>query len=234
MQNEESRLSHQKISVYVGSVTTEADDIVAVGGNLEPDTVLKAYRNGVFPWPAEDLPLLWFCPRERAILQFDRIHLSRSLLKARERSPFRCTIDRAFSRVIRECAEIPRKDQDGTWITPNMIRGYEKLHALGVAHSVETWRGDQLIGGTYGVDSGGAFSAESMFHREPYASQFALLYLVEHLKRRGLKWLDIQMLTPHLVRMGAHTLPRPSFLKLLEEAIESKRKLFPGDHSGNE
>jgi len=207
-------------------MTSEADDIVAVGGDLEPDTILRAYRSGVFPWPADDLPLLWFCPQRRGILEFDRLHVSRSLRRARRRIPHECTIDRSFSSVIRRCAEVARPDQDGTWITPEMIRGYERLHALGHAHSVELWIDGQLAGGTYGVDAGGTFSTESMFYEEPYASQIALLHLVDHLGSRGLTWMDIQMLTPHMARMGAREIPRTSFLERMRDELRTERVLF--------
>jgi len=207
-------------------MTSEADDIVAVGGDLEPDTILRAYRSGVFPWPADDLPLLWFCPKKRGILEFDRLHVSRSLRRARRRIPHECTIDRSFSDVIRRCASMARPDQDGTWITPEMIRGYERLHARGHAHSVELWVNGRLVGGTYGVDAGGTFSAESMFYHVPYASQIALLHLIDHLSSRGLTWMDIQMLTPHMMRMGAREIPRNSFLKRMRDEQRTERELF--------
>ena len=207
-------------------MTTGADDVVGVGGDLEPDTLIGAYARGIFPWPADDLPLLWFCPVRRGILELDRLHVSRSLARARRRLPFHCTIDRAFSRVIRACAAAPRPDQEGTWITPEMVRAYERLHALGHAHSVEAWQGERLIGGTYGVDAGGAFSAESMFHHESYASQLALLHLLEHLAARGLEWIDIQMVTPHMERLGAREVSRGRFLALLREARARGLRLF--------
>ena len=159
-------------------MSTSSDDIVALGGNLEPATLREAYRNGVFPWPAEDLPLLWFCPRERAILEYDHLHVGRSLARARRQSPFRFTIDAAFEDVILHCASEPRPGQDGTWITDDMIEAYARLHHLGVAHSVETWLDGHLVGGLYGVDTDGAFSAESMYYHEPCASKLALLHLL--------------------------------------------------------
>jgi len=197
-------------------MSSQADDIVAVGGSLDPDTLLRAYRRGVFPWPTEGLPLLWFCPRERAILDFADLHLSRSLERARRRSTLRFTIDEDFAGVIRACAAAPRPGQDGTWITPAMERAYVRLHRLGIAHSVEAWEGDLLVGGAYGVDADGAFSAESMFHARPWASKLALLHLLDHLRARGLDWIDIQVMTPHMERMGASLVTRPAFLLRLE------------------
>lgn len=200
----------------VRRMSSQADDIVAVGGSLDPGTLLRAYRRGVFPWPTEGLPLLWFCPRERAVLDFAGIHLSRSLVRARRRSTLRFTIDRDFPAVIRACAAAPRPGQDGTWITPAMERAYLRLHGLGFAHSVEAWEDGELVGGVYGVDADGAFSAESMFHERPWASKLALLHLVDHLRERGLDWIDIQVMTPHMERMGAQLVARPAFLLRLE------------------
>lgn len=207
-------------------MSSHSDDIVAVGGDLAPDTLLRAYRRGVFPWPAEGLPLLWFCPRERAVLDFGSLHIGGSLRRARRRSALRFTIDRAFPRVIRACAKAPRPGQDGTWITPAMAAAYTRLHERGIAHSVEAWQGDDLVGGVYGVDVDGAFSAESMFHELPDASKLALLHLVDHLRERGLDWIDIQVMTPHMERLGAGVLPRAAFLRRLDETRRRGLRLF--------
>jgi leucyl/phenylalanyl-tRNA--protein transferase len=203
------------------------DDIVAVGGDLEPETLLHAYRNGIFPWPAEGLPLLWFCPRERAVLDFERLHVNRSVRRARRRA-FRLTIDAAFPAVIDACADMPRPGQNGTWITPEIRTAYTRLHRLGIAHSVEVWRDEALVGGVYGVDVDGAFAAESMFRRESDASKLALLHLIDHLRARGLDWLDIQVMTPHLEHLGARVMPRNAFLARLEATHRRGLRLFPG------
>lgn len=205
----------------------QQDDIVGVGGDLEPATLLRAYRQGVFPWPVEGLPLLWFCPRERAILELDHLHLGRSLARARRRTTLRFTIDAAAPAVIRACAGAPRPRQDGTWITPEIIAAYTRLHRLGSVHSAEAWRGERLVAGVYGVDADGTFAAESMFHREPDASKLALLHLLEHLRARGLDWIDVQMMTPHLARLGARTIPRAQFLRLLARTRARRLLLFP-------
>jgi leucyl/phenylalanyl-tRNA--protein transferase len=204
------------------------DDIVAVGGDLEPETLLHAYRNGIFPWPAEGLPLLWFCPRERAVLEFERVHFNRSARRARRRGGFRFTVDAAFPAVIDACADMPRPGQNGTWITPEIRSAYTRLHRLGIAHSVEVWRDDVLVGGVYGVDVDGAFAAESMFRRESDASKLALLHLIDHLRTRGLDWLDIQVLTPHLEGLGARVMPRNAFLARLAATRRRGLELFPG------
>lgn len=207
--------------------TANPDGIVGIGGDLHPQTVLLAYRQGIFPWPVQGLPLLWFCPAERAVLEFHDLHLPRSLVRAHRRAALRFTIDAAFPQVIRACAETPRPEQDGTWITPQIIRAYTRLHVLGITHSVEAWDGDRLVGGIYGVEVDGAFAAESMFYRQPNASKLALLHLTEHLRARGLDWLDIQVMTPHLARLGAKTISRDLFLEKLRRTRARGLRLFP-------
>lgn len=206
--------------------SANADGIVAVGGDLHPETLQLAYAQGIFPWPVVGLPLLWFSPPERGVLDFADLHLPRSLRRARRRRGYRLTIDAAFPAVIRACAATPRPGQLGTWITPAITAAYERLHALGIAHSVEAWDGDRLVGGIYGVDAGGAFSGESMFYRAPDASKIALLHLVEHLASRGLEWLDIQVLTPHMARLGARAVPRDEFLARLAATRARGLRLF--------
>jgi len=196
-------------------VAIQPDDIAGVGGDLSPRTLLAAYRRGVFPWPVEGLPLLWFCPRERAVLQFDRLHVGRTLARARRRSVLRFSVDADFGAVIRACASVPRPGPPGTWITPEIVAAYERLHRLGIAHSVEAWRGGTLVGGVYGVDVDGAFAAESMFRTEPDASKLALLHLVDRLRAGGVEWMDVQVVTPHLERLGARAIPRAAFLAML-------------------
>jgi leucyl/phenylalanyl-tRNA--protein transferase len=201
-------------------------DLVAIGGALRPEVLLAAYRRGIFPWPAEGMPMLWFSPAARAILEFDRLHVGRSLARARRRSTLRFTVDAAFAAVIGACATVPRPGQHGTWITPEVIEAYVRLHRCGAAHSVEAWRGAELVGGIYGVAVDGTFSAESMFHREPNASKLALLHLVEHLRARGLDWMDVQVLSPHLERLGARAVSRAEFLARLARTQARGLRLF--------
>lgn len=201
-------------------------DIVAVGDHLDVDTLIEAYRKGIFPWPMEEIPLPWFSPRRRAVLHFDEIHLSRSLQRAVRQNTFIFTIDKAFEEVMKGCAETPRPGQDGTWILPEILEAYGLLHEKGVAHSVEVWEGHALIGGVYGVDCGGAFTGESMFYRRPNASKLALLHLVDHLRQQGLDWLDIQVMTPHMKALGACLIPRREFLGKLRSAQLRGAKLF--------
>lgn len=202
------------------------DGIVAIGGDLHPETLLLAYRQGIFPWPVHGLPLLWFSPPERGVLDFADLHLPRSVARLVRRTTLRCSVDGAFAQVIRGCAATPRPDQDGTWITPAIMAAYERLHRLGIAHSVETWDGSDLVGGIYGVAVDGVFAAESMFYRRSGASKLALLHLVEHLRRRGLDWLDIQVVTPHMARLGARAVPRDDFLARLEATQARRLVLF--------
>jgi leucyl/phenylalanyl-tRNA---protein transferase len=207
--------------------TANPDGIVAVGGDLHPQSLQQAYRQGIFPWPVEGLPLLWFSPAERGVLEFAELSIPRSLARARRRTCLRFTIDAAFPAVIRACAATARPGQEGTWITPAIITAYTRLHRMGIAHSVEAWNGDRLVGGIYGVDVDGGFAAESMFYREPNASKLALLHLIGHLQSRGLDWLDIQVLTPHVARLGAKAISRDKFLEKLRRTRARHLQLFP-------
>ena len=171
--------------------------------------------------------MLWFCPEERAILEFARLHVGRSLARAWRRTQLRFTIDQAFAAVMEACARTLRPGQQGTWITPEILAAYQALHAEGGAHSVEAWRGNRLVGGIYGVEVDGVFSAESMFHHEPDASKLALLHLVTHLQSRDLEWLDIQVMTPHLSHLGAHVVPRDQFVARLAATQARGLNLFP-------
>lgn len=199
---------------------------MTIGGTLNTINLLSAYRQGIFPWPMDGWPLTWFCPEERAILEFKDLHIPRSLARARRRAPFRFTIDQDFNSVIFACARAKRKGEDGTWITPEMIRAYCELHQKGYAHSVEAWEGETLVGGLYGVDADGSFGGESMFFYRPNASKLALLYLIEHLAGRGLDWIDIQMMTPHMAALGAKVISRDEFLEKLAETRARKLDLF--------
>ena len=206
--------------------TASADGLVAVGGDLHPETLLLAYRQGIFPWPHEGYPLLWFSPEERGMLEFAHLHLGRTVRRLQRQTALRFTIDQAFADVIQHCAAMPRADQPGTWITEAMVAAYVRLHELGVAHSVEAWHEGRLVGGVYGIDVDGAFAAESMFRKEPNASKLALLHLIDHLAARGLDWLDVQVLTPHVARLGGRSIPRDQFLDRLAATRAQGRRLF--------
>jgi len=201
-------------------------DVVAMGEDLRLETLREAYRKGIFPWPHDSVPMPWFSPRRRAVLFLDQLHVGRSLQKAMRRSTMTFTFDRDFSAVIRACAAMERPEQDGTWIGMNMIVAYTRLHEAGDAHSIEAWQDDKLVGGLYGVDAGGIFTGESMFHTQSEASKLALLFLADHLRARGSPLLDCQVMTPHMRRLGAREIARGRFLDLLAEAQAKGGKLF--------
>lgn len=201
-------------------------DVVAMGEDLRVGTLREAYRKGIFPWPHDGLPLPWFSPRRRTVLVFDEVHVGRSLQKARKRAPFTFTIDRDFRTVIRACAKAERPDQDGTWIEPNIVAAYTRFHDAGDAHSLEAWDGETLAGGLYGIDAGGVFTGESMFHRRPDASKLALLFLIDHLRERGATFLDCQVMTPHMKALGAREISRARYLDLLAETQARGLTLF--------
>jgi leucyl/phenylalanyl-tRNA--protein transferase len=188
---------------------------LGVGADLEPGTLLAAYRAGIFPWPDDAGRLLWWSPDPRGVLPLDAVHVSRSL--RRDRPRFTVTYDTAFADVMRGCAT----SHGPTWITPSMFAAYVHLHGLGWAHSVEAWRDGALVGGVYGVAVGGLFAAESMFHRMRDASKVALVALAEHLVARGFAILDVQLLTPHLASMGAVEVPREAYLQALVRAVRA-------------
>jgi leucyl/phenylalanyl-tRNA--protein transferase len=204
----------------------DADGLLATGGDLEPATLLAAYRRGVFPWPMDGVDLLWWSPDPRAILPPDGVHVSRSLARTLRSRRFRVTIDAAFDDVLAACAE-PRAGEDDTWITPAIRGAYGRLHRLGWAHSVEVWADDALAGGLYGVAIGALFAAESMFHRISDASKVALVALGQHARAVGVQVVDVQMPTPHLTSMGAVTISREQYLRAIADAV-TRRVDFTG------
>ena len=198
--------------------------LLAVGGDLSSERLLEAYRLGIFPWYSEDQPILWWSPDPRLVLDLNDFKLTRSLRKTIKRGIFQVTFDRAFTDVIRACASVPREGQRGTWITPEMQEAYIQLHGLGFAHSVESWFDGQLTGGLYGVSLGKAFFGESMFHRRSDGSKVALAALVERLKKWNFHFIDAQMTTEHMLRLGANEMPRRIFLKRLASALRHATK----------
>lgn len=199
----------------------DEDGFLAWGGDLEPQTLRLAYHSGIFPWPIENLPLLWFAPPHRAILRLEDFHVSRSLRKLLRHHPWQIRIDTNFKGVIQACARAPRPGQDGTWITREVQRAYCRLHESGQAHSVEVYLEDVLVGGLYGVSWGGYFAGESMFHLVSGASKVALVFLVEHLKKQGVTWLDCEVMNPLFEAFGAVEIPRDDFMQLLRRALKS-------------
>ncbi len=195
------------------------EEVVGIGDDLAPETLRWAYGHGIFPWPMDSMPLLWFCPPARAVLEFDTLHVPHRLARQRRRCPYTFTLDTAFDQVLDACRRAPRPGQSGTWITPALQQAFSRFHQTGDAHSVEAWNAEgQLVGGLYGVASGGAFGGESMFHLAPNASKLALLFLIDYLGAQGVRWMDIQMMTPHMEVLGAVHIPRALFLDKLEAA----------------
>ena len=201
----------------------EADDegLVAIGGDLSSARLLAAYDRGIFPWYDEGVPPLWWSPNPRAIIEPGGVHVSRSLRRLLRRAPFDVTYDRAFERVMRECG---RRDV-GTWIIPEMIDAYVALHRTGHAHSFEVWRGDELVGGLYGVHRGALFAAESMFHKVTDASKVALVHAATSVFAAGIEVFDVQLLTSHLASMGAIEVTRSDYLARVRSATAQKVSL---------
>jgi leucyl/phenylalanyl-tRNA---protein transferase len=196
--------------------TADPDGVVGFGADLQPDTLLHAYRQGIFPWPHPGTPLPWFSPDPRGLLPLDGLRVSRSLRQRLRRCGWETTVDRDFAAVIAACAA--SRDEEGTWILPEMRAAYLRLHLLGHAHSLEVWRGDEMVGGLYGVGVGAVFTGESMFHRVSDASKVALVELVARFGEAGGWLIDVQLPTPHPVGLGARPVPRGDFLTLLHRA----------------
>lgn len=194
---------------------TDPNGLLAAGADLSTDRLLDAYLHGIFPWFGEDDPLLWWSPDPRMVLMVSELHVSRSLRRVIRSGKFRVTLDTAFTDVMFGCAE-PRHEQDGTWITAEMVEAYTRLATLGFGHSVEVWSGDDLVGGLYGIALGRMFYGESMFSRRTDASKVALVTLVRQLERWGFEMVDCQMATGHLASLGAREIPRAEFAATLE------------------
>ncbi|MCH7927704.1 MAG: leucyl/phenylalanyl-tRNA--protein transferase [Candidatus Dadabacteria bacterium] len=202
----------------------DAHGLLAIGGDLSAERLLLAYENGIFPWYSEDQPILWFSPDPRLVLFPAKIIVSRSLKKTINKKVFDIRFDSNFEEVIVECSKIERKDQDGTWITNNMIDAYIDLHNQGYAHSVEAYFEGSLVGGLYGVSLGGAFFGESMFHTMTDASKVALYYLVDKLKDWDFDFIDSQVVTEHMKNLGAEEISREKYLLLLQNSLKKKTR----------
>jgi leucyl/phenylalanyl-tRNA---protein transferase len=199
----------------------EPSGLLAAGGDLSPERVIAAYERGIFPWYSPGQPVLWWSPDPRAVLFPEEFHCTRSLSKTLRNGGFAATLDQDFAGVIDGCAA-PRPASPGTWITSEMRAAYLKLHRLGCAHSIETWRGSTLAGGLYGVRLGGVFFGESMFSRERDASKVALAHLVAVCRRNALAVIDCQLPSRHLASLGARTIPRAQFQALLREQVRGE------------
>lgn len=210
--------------VFPSPELSEPDGLLAVGGDLTPERLLRAYAHGIFPWYDERQPILWHSPDPRTVLLPAELRVSRSLRRTCTRGEFEVRLDTAFPEVVRHCAEISRPDADGTWITLDMQAAYVHLFELGFAHSAEAWRGGRLVGGLYGVSLGGAFFGESMFALEPDASKVAFVALVRQLESWSFDLIDCQVHTDHLERFGARAWSRARFLAALAQSIERETR----------
>ncbi len=202
-------------------IKTALDDpngLIAAGGDLSPQRLISAYKRGIFPWYNDDQPILWWSPAPRCVLTPDKIHISRSLAKQLRKNQFRISFNQSFADVIQQCS-ISRQHQEGTWITSEMQRAYLQLHHLGIAHSVEAWIDDELVGGLYGLAIGNIFFGESMFSRRSNASKVAFCQLAQQLQEWDFKLIDCQIHSNHLQSLGAYEISREHFQCYLD-AIE--------------
>lgn len=195
------------------------EGLLALGGDLSVDRLLLAYRSGLFPWFNEDEPPLWWCPDPRCVLFPEELYISKSMKQLFKRKAFTVTYNNAFEEVIRQCGET-RMDQEGTWITEDIVDAYTQLHHLGYAISVEAWNKEELVGGLYGIRLGKIFFGESMFSKESNASKFAFITLVQQLQKEGVVLIDCQVHTPHLESLGARMIPRKEFLQIVSSHVD--------------
>ncbi|MGE4555702.1 MAG: leucyl/phenylalanyl-tRNA--protein transferase [Desulfovibrionaceae bacterium] len=203
--------------VFPDPELADPDGLVAVGGDLSPQRLLAAYHQGIFPWYSETTPILWWSPDPRLVLFPEELHVARSLRRIINSDRFEVSFDKNFQAAISACSATLRPGQNGTWLVPEMIRAYVRLHELGLAHSVEAWSGGKLAGGLYGVALGRMFFGESMFFREGNASKVAFVHMVRYLKEQGFVLIDCQQTTPHMMRFGAREISRSRFLAILRK-----------------
>lgn len=214
------------ITQFPNPESADDDGIVAVGGDLNTSSLILAYQNGIFPWPMGGLDTVWFSPPQRTLMMTKDFKLSRSFFKNTKKSflkakngTFEITLNHAFDEVITQCALALRPDQNGTWITDTLLKAYVDLHKIKNAYSIEVWCRNQLVGGLYGVNIAGFVSAESMFYKVSGASKLALATLNQVLIKNQISWFDIQMQTPHMEKLGAQSIGRSQFLKLLKASL---------------
>ena len=212
-------LSDNQLSFPDVSLADE-DGLLAIGGSLNTERLLLAYRSGIFPWFNEDELPMWWSPDPRFVLFPEELKISSSMKQILKKNQFDFKINHAFAQVINCCKNTPRKEQDGTWITDNVVAAYKEMHQLGFAISAESYCDDKLVGGLYGIRMGAVFFGESMFSHQSNASKFAFIRLVQQLKAEGVKMIDCQVYTEHLESLGARMIPRISFIKLLRELIQ--------------
>ena len=194
----------------------DAEGLLAIGLPLTRERMLHAYGHGIFPWPHRGLPMLWFSPDPRAVLELDALHVSRRLQRTLRQRQFTVTWNRCFTRVVRECGA---RREEGTWITPDLLAAYADLHRLGAAHSLEVWHDGELAGGIFGIQRGALFCADSRFSRVANASKVALVTCVRSVFAAGIRLFDVQLLTSHLASMGVRECPRQEYLERVKAAV---------------
>jgi leucyl/phenylalanyl-tRNA--protein transferase len=212
--------------VFPSPSEANEDGLLAIGGDLSVDRLLLAYETGLFPWYNPNDPILWWSPDPRCLLFIDDLKISKSMRNVLNQQRYTVSYDTAFEQVITACGSVPRKDA-GTWITDDIKAAYIELHQLGIAHSVEVWEGEELAGGLYGVSLGSAFFGESMFSAKSNASKVGFIYFAQALTQWGFKWIDCQIMNPHLKSMGAKDVPRKEFLDLLQTALKNETRRGP-------
>ena len=209
-----------EIPFFPSTDEAEDDGLLAIGGDLNKERLLEAYRSGIFPWYEDGQPILWWSPDPRLILMPEELKISRSLRKVLNRNHFEIRFDTAFKQVIKNCADIRIDQGEGTWIIPEMQDAYIELHNEGFAHSIETWLEGELAGGLYGISLGQCFFGESMFSKTKDSSKVALVALVEFSKKFGIKMIDCQMSTAHLISLGAKEIKRKVFIENLKKFLK--------------
>ncbi|MDO4550191.1 MAG: leucyl/phenylalanyl-tRNA--protein transferase [Planctomycetia bacterium] len=220
------------VSIFPHPKTASEEGLLAFSRDINTEMILDAYAHGIFPWPnGENEPIFWWSPHERAIFEMDDFHIPRRLRQTLRSGKFRVTADKAFSRVMEGCAYTYRRGEDGTWITKDIFREYKNLYEMGVAHSVEVWEKEVLVGGVYGVSLGGFFAGESMFFLKRDASKVALAHLMAHLKKRGFTLFDAQITNPHLEQFHILNVSQEEYLERLSAAIALKVSF--GEYNGD-
>jgi leucyl/phenylalanyl-tRNA--protein transferase len=209
---------HPKILQFPSPNEAESSGLLAMGGDLSSDRILMAYKEGIFPWYEEGQPLLWWSPDPRFVLFPEKIHITRSLAKVLRNRPHQVRYDTHFAEVIHQCAAT--RALEGTWITRAMKNAYIRLHEQGFAHSIEVWEEDELVGGLYGISLGHCFFGESMFSKTSNASKLALVSLSQFAMEQGLRLIDCQVRTDHLLRLGAEEMRRRDFLEMLQQELD--------------
>ena len=206
-----------KAFIFPDVESADHDGILAIGGDLQPERLMLAYRSGIFPWYNQGEPIIWYSPDKRMVLFPEKLKISKSMHRLIRKNEFSITWNTAFNQVIEACQKSPRKDQDGTWITNDMMQAYIRLHELGFAKSIEVWKDEELVGGLYGIDLGHVFCGESMFSKTSNTSKLAFIHLVQSLEKKNYKLIDCQVYNEHLESLGAEEIERQEFIGYLKD-----------------